>query len=108
MNYVYDVPTASGEIPCNSEPEKLKGCRSSSASVGFPVMLLALSLLLVRFLTKLALRVAGLVQGGRSILGIFEHWFHTTATSLDHLYVTMTERNGTGEYTYIDRKGVDW
>ena len=91
--YVHDVPTALGEIPCNSEPEKLRGCGSAKASVVFPVLLLALSLLLVRFPTKLALRVAGLVHGGRSTLGI-RHSFHTTAASLDHFYVRKTERNG--------------
>ena len=93
----YDVPTALGEMPCNSEPDKLRGCRSSRASVEFPVTLLMLSLLLVRFPNKLALRVAGSVQGGRSTLGISEHSFHTTATSLDHSYVTNTERNEIGK-----------
>ncbi len=95
--YVYDVPTALGEIPCNSAPEELRGCRSSRASVEFLVTLLMLLLLLVMFPTKLALRVAGSVQGGRSTLGISEHSFHTTATLLDQLYVIDTGRNGIGE-----------
>ena len=94
---VYVVPTALGEVPGNSEPEKLRGSRLFRASVELPVMLLALSLLLVGFSAKLALRAAGSVQGGRSTLGIFEHSFHTTATSLDHLYVTKTERDRIGE-----------
>lgn len=92
--YVYDVPTALGEIPCNSEPEKLRGCGSSRAGVEFPVLLSALSLLLVRFPTKLAVRVAGLVQGGRSTLGIFRHSFDTTAVLLDHFYMRKSEGNG--------------
>ena len=64
------------------------------ASMEFPVLLSALSLLLVRFPTKLALRVAGLVQGGRFTLGIFWHPFHTTAASLDHFYMRKTKWNG--------------
>ena len=95
--YAFDVPTALGKPPCNSEPEKLRGCRSARASVEFPVTLLMLLLLLVMFPTKLALRVVGSVQGGRSTLGIFEHSFQTTATSLDHLYVRNTAWNGIGE-----------
>ena len=63
----------------------------------FPVLLSALSLLLVRFPIKLALRVAGSVHGGRSTLGIFWHWFDTTAASLDHFYVRKTEGNGIRE-----------
>ena len=95
--YVYDVPTALGELHCNSEPEELRDCRSSRASVEFLVTLLTLPLLLVRFPTKLALRVAGLVQGGRSTSGISGQLFHTTVTSSDRLYLTNTERNGIGE-----------
>ena len=95
--YVYDVPTALGETSCNSEPEVLRDCKSSRASVKFLVTLLTLPLLLVGFPTKLALRVAGFVQGGRSTSGISGHSFHTTVTSLYRYYLMNTERNGIGE-----------
>ena len=41
-------------------------------------MLSLLSLLPIRFVTKLALRVGGLVQGGRLTLGMFWQPLNTT------------------------------
>lgn len=69
------MPIASGEIPCNKEPEELESSGMVGARVAFPMALPVV----------FELRLAALFHGGLSTSGTSGQSFLTTAMKLANL-----------------------